>query len=102
MRDNRTAKKLLLLVVLISILGVGIGRVAEDLFLASASYADDPATPAPTVNLVLPMATNSVETHGQPPRETAQAIRPPAPETPARNGFAPGPPPGAFTPPQRC
>lgn len=53
MRGNSTARKLVLMLALVSMIGVGIGCMCEDPFLAGASYADDPATPAPSGSLAM-------------------------------------------------
>lgn len=47
MRGNSTARKLVLVLALVSIIGAGLGFFCDDSSLAAASYADDPATPAP-------------------------------------------------------
>lgn len=53
MRDNSSARKWILVLALISIVGAGLCCVSEDMLLAGASYADDPAVPVPAGSLAL-------------------------------------------------
>jgi len=53
MRDNSAARKLVLVLALMAMVGVSVGCACEDPFLAGASYADDPAAPAPDGSLAM-------------------------------------------------
>lgn len=53
MRDISLARKLILLVALLSVIGMAFGCLADDMLSAGGSFADDPAFPVPTGGIAL-------------------------------------------------
>jgi len=54
-------RKLILVLALVSAMGLGFGRLNEDLCALGGSFADDPSTPIRVVELALPGHTQGMQ-----------------------------------------
>jgi hypothetical protein len=60
MRDNSSARKLVLVLALISVIGLGFGCLSDDPISIGAPYADDPAVPMPSGGMALAVPADSL------------------------------------------
>lgn len=104
MRGNYRARKLILLMALVSIIGAGFGCLTGDWCPAVASYADDPAAPAPPTNVVVMVAMDPLSAAVR-AMHSPGAIRAEAPHVIAGTELSSMRTPSAFPAnpiPQRC
>ena len=104
MRDNRSAKKLILLVALIALVGAGFGFLSDDLSPVLVSYADDPAVPAPAGSAVMLNAADPLSAPLQALEQgnALDRISPPDPSFGGTSAPAPQTPGLLLVRPQRC
>jgi hypothetical protein len=101
MRDNSVARKVALLVALLSVIGIAFGCLPDDLLAANGSFADDPAFPAPTGGVAL-LAQGHSPVSLVAPAAASSLPAPPSLAPDAERGSIFPPPSSGLTLPQRC
>lgn len=104
MRDNSAARKLVLLMALLSVVGIAFGCVADDLLWAGGPFADDPAFPVPSGATAMAMPAKAPALSSIMGSASAAPIAVPARNVaPEQTAFAsPAPLSAGFSLPQRC